>query len=201
MSFSPYARRFDNYFDSESKFRHLYPHFIQQLDRAHWSPLVIAYHAAKFLAEEAGVKILDVGSGVGKFCLAGARHNPSAFFYGVEQRKKLIEHAQAAQDILGLKNVHFIHQNFTQTDFNNYDHFYFYNSFYENLAGTDKIDEDFEYSASLYNYYNIYLFQKLENMPSGTKLVTFQSLEAEVPYSYRLLNKQFDDLLKFWVKI
>jgi len=32
---------------------------------------------------------LDIGSGVGKFCLAGAYYKPSASFFGVEQRKDL----------------------------------------------------------------------------------------------------------------
>ena len=40
------------------------------------------------------------------------------------------------------------HGNFTQLDFKNFDHFYFYNAFYENLAGTDKIDDSIDYSVN-----------------------------------------------------
>ena len=45
---------------------------IQQLDKIHWSPLSIIYSATQFLAHKEEVKILDIGSGSGKFCLAAA---------------------------------------------------------------------------------------------------------------------------------
>src|SRR5882672_6257027 len=179
MSFAPSFRYLDNYFTSEANFCRLYPLSIQQLDREHWSPLLIINRAVQFLADKPAVKILDIGSGIGKFCLAGAYYKPSAFFYGIEQRKSLVTHAETARTLLGLQNVHFINRNFTQLDFTQFDHFYFYNSFYENLIGTYKIDDTIEYSAGLYNYYNRFLFQKLAEMPAGTKLVTFQSLEGE----------------------
>ena len=57
-----------------------------------------------------------------------------------DSTERLINHAEIAKNILGFKNVKFMHGNFTQLDFRNYDHFYFYNSFYENLDGTNKID-------------------------------------------------------------
>ena len=59
--------------------------------------------------------------------------------------------------------------NFTQVDFRKFDHFYFYNAFYENIAGTDKIDNSIDYSGELYNYYNRYLFKQLEQKPAGTR--------------------------------
>ena len=201
MSFTPISRFLDNYFTSESNFCLLYPLSMQQLDQAHWSPLLIIKKAMQFLADEPGTRVLDIGSGIGKFCLTGAYYKPSAFFYGVEQRKSLVAHAETARTILGLQNVEFINRNFSQLDFTQYDHFYFYNSFYENLVGTDKIDDAIEYSRGLYNYYNRVLFQKLAEMPTGTKLVTFQSLESEIPGSYHHVNNRFDDLLKFWMKI
>ena len=107
----------------------------------------------------------------------------------------------AARQIVGLNNVSFSHGNITQIDFKNYDHFYFYNSFYENLAGTDKIDERIVYSGELYNYYNRYLYKQLEQMPAGTRLATFYSLEDEVPGDYHVVGSEMDNLLKFWVKV
>jgi len=44
-----------------------------------WTPLAIARKAAEFLAEP-GSKVLDIGSGIGKFCLTGAFFNPEATF-------------------------------------------------------------------------------------------------------------------------
>jgi len=191
----------DKWYSSDEHFNKLYPLSIQELSRRHWTPLAVARKAVHFLAIQNNVRILDIGSGVGKFCLGAAYYKPKAFYYGIEQRKYLIEHAEAAKDRLHLENVSFINGNFTQLDFKNFDHFYFYNSFYENLIGTNKIDDNIHYSSELYNYYNRYLFQQLDQKKPGTRLATFHSLEDEIPKSYHEVGSEFDNLLKFWIKI
>jgi SAM-dependent methyltransferase len=191
----------EKWIGSDERFNQLYPLSIQALAGRHWTPLIVARKAAAFLAAEKNVRILDIGSGVGKFCLAAAYSKPQAFYYGVEQRKSLIIEAEIVKKKLQLDNVSFIHGNFTQLDFKNYDHFYFFNSFYENLTGTNKIDDSIEYSHELYNYYNRYLFNQLQQKPAGTKLVTFHSLEDEVPEGYQLVAAEIGSLLKYWIKI
>ena len=189
------------WFSSDQEFNQLYPFSIQVLARRHWTPLMIAKKAAHYLGLESNAKILDIGSGVGKFCLTAAHYDPHNFYYGIEQRKSLINHAKAAKDTLGLENVCFINGNFTQIDFKNYDHFYFFNSFYENLSGTDKIDDTIAYSGELYNYYNGFLYRQLELKPAGTRLVTYHSLEDEVPNGYHIVGTEMNHLLKYWIKI
>ncbi|MES1224387.1 MAG: class I SAM-dependent methyltransferase [Bacteroidota bacterium] len=200
MTAAPSPQHSDNWFTTDEQFHHLYPVSIQLLAKRHWTPLHITQRVAQYLAPTDNAKVLDIGSGVGKFCLAAAHCMPSALFYGVEQRKDLVAHAETARIRLGLENVHFIHRNFTQLDFHQFDHFYFYNSFHENLVATDKIDDSIAYSTELYNYYNRYLYRKLEEMPSGTRLVTFHSLEEEVPPVYHLVEAQVENLLKCWIK-
>ncbi len=191
----------EKWFATDEQFNQLYPLSIQALARRHWTPLSVARKAASFLAAENNVRILDIGSGVGKFCLAAAYYKPKAFYYGVEQRKSLVSHAEKAREILHLQNVSFVDGNFTQLDFRKYDHFYFYNAFYENLAGTEKIDDSIDYSGELFNYYNRYLFKQLEKKPAGTRLATFHSLEEEIPQGYHVVGSEMDNLLKFWIKI
>ncbi|MBK8141292.1 MAG: methyltransferase domain-containing protein [Chitinophagaceae bacterium] len=191
----------EKWFASDEQFNQLYPLSIQALARRHWTPLSVARKAAGFLAAENNVRILDIGSGVGKFCLAAAYYKPKAFYYGIEQRKSLVSHAEKAREILHLQNVSFVNGNFTQLDFRKYDHFYFYNAFYENLAGTEKIDDSIDYSGELFNYYNRYLFKQLEKKPAGTRLATFHSMEEEIPQGYHVVGSEMDNLLKFWIKI
>ncbi len=186
---------------SDKDFNMIYPSSIQLLAQRHWTPLEVATKSANFLGSEDDTKILDIGSGVGKFCLVAAQVKPQSEFYGIEQRARLTYEANTAKKALNIKNAYFITGNFTQIDFRNYDHFYFYNSFYENLEGRDKIDNSIEYSLELFNYYNHYLYTQLAQRPSGTKLVTYHSLEDEVPKSYRVVCSQMDHLLKFWIKI
>jgi SAM-dependent methyltransferase len=191
----------DNWFSSDRQFNQLYPSSIQAFAQKHWTPLAVARKVANFLVTGDNVRVLDIGSGVGKFCLSAAHYKPNAFYYGVEQRKNLIAHADAARKILHIENASFIHGNFTQLDFKNFDHFYFFNSFYENLSGTDKIDDSIDYSSELYNYYCHYLYKQLEEKPEGTRVATFHSLEDEMPENYYEVGSAFDNLLKFWIKV
>lgn len=191
----------EKWFSSDDQFNQLYPLSIQVLALRHWTPFSVARKAANFLAAENNVRILDIGSGVGKFCMGAAYYKHKAFYYGVEQRKSLISYSETAREMLHIENVSFIHGNFTQLDFKNYDHFYFYNAFYENIHGTDKIDDSIDYSVELFNYYNRYLYKQLELKPVGTRIATFHSLEYEIPPSYHEVGSEFDNLLKFWINV
>lgn len=191
----------ERWFSSDEQFHFLYTPEIQALAQRHWTPLAIARKAANFLAAEPNARILDIGSGVGKFCLSAAYYKPNAYYYGVEQRKNLITFAETAKDRLRFENVFFIHGNFTQLDLRKYDHFYFYNSFFENLFGADKIDDSIAYSGELFNYYNRYLYKQLTQLPIGTRLATFHSLDYEIPPCFHVVGSELEDRLKFWIKV
>ncbi len=184
----------------DETFHKLYPLKIQKLADRYWTPLKMAKYAAGFLVPEDGAKVLDIGSGAGKFCLAASHFKPNGLFYGIEQRKELLDIAVETEYKLDLDNLTFLHGNFTQLDFTQFDHFYFYNSFYENIEGTPKIDYKIQHSLPLYNYYKYYLFINLEKMPVGTRVATYHTFEDQMPPGYYIVKPQFDKLLKFWIK-
>ena len=190
----------DRWFNTDVDFHQLYPHHIRQLSAVHWTPLPIARKVIQYLAQNKPVKILDIGSGVGKFCLAAAHYSPHAQIFGIEQRESLIESATRANDTLGLPNVSFRHGNFTQLDLKQYDHFYLYNPFFENIDRTSRIDNDILYSESLYNYYNQYLYKQLAEMPAGTRVATYCSWDDEIPPGYQLTATEFQHLVKYWIR-
>ncbi len=185
----------DNWFNSDVDFHRLYPLFIRELAGMHWTPLNITRKVVKYLAAGESVKILDIGSGVGKFCLAAAHYSPHAQIYGIEQRESLVGCANVANDILCLPNVSFRCGNFTQLDLRQYDHFYLYNPFFENIDRTARIDNTILYSESLYNYYNQYLYKQLEEMPVGTRIATYCSWDEEIPPGYHLTDEIFNTSL------
>ena len=189
----------DKYYNNDMAFNELYPLNIRKFSSRHWTPIHIAKLASDFLGNS-GSKILDIGSGSGKFCLLAGHSSPEAYFYGVEQRKYLVDHALKAKWKLGLENVSFINANITQINFMEFDHFYFYNSFYENLDDSDRIDEDIDYSTSLYTYYAKYLNKELQQKPKGTKVVTYHSFLDEIPMSYDIVSSQENGNLVFWIK-
>jgi SAM-dependent methyltransferase len=189
------------WFSSDLQFHKLYADPLLAQASMHWTPLHIAKKAAEFLAAEPGKKILDIGSGAGKFCLAAAYYQPTCFYYGIEQRKNLVDAAHAAQDILRIQNAAFIHANISAFDLEEYDHFYFFNAFYENLDDEYKIDTELTYSKQLYNAYNRHLYKQLDKKPAGTRLATFHSTQHEIPGSYHEVGGTEDEVLKFWAKI
>lgn len=190
-----------NWFKSDEIFNSLYPLPIKNVAEKHWTPIAVAEKAAAFLAISNEVKILDIGSGCGKFCLVAAHLRPQTNFYGIEQRKGLVSLSEQLADQLQLKNVFFKCNNIAKVDFSDYDHFYFYNSFYENIASAQKIDDEVIYSEKLYNYYNRYLYKQLDKKPAGTRLVTYHSFGKEVPRGFEIVHTDYNEYLKFWTKV
>lgn len=190
-----------NWFSSDLQFNKLYEDPLTAQASMHWTPLHIARKAAAFLAAEDGKRIADIGSGGGKFCLAAAYYQPGCFFHGIEQRQNLVNAARIAQQTTKLQNVDFVHANIIETDLSAYDHFYFFNSFYEHVAEDHRIDSQLSYSKELYTAYNRYLFKQLNKKPVGTRLVTFHSTQHEIPPSYFEMSVSDDELLKCWIKV
>ena len=189
-----------NIFSSDAAFDQLYSLRAQQLSSMHWTPLDIAMKAAEHLTEGTGRHILDIGSGVGKFCITAAHYFPDHFFYGVEQRKALVDEAVIAQNSTNTTNVEFIHANFTALDMNRFDHFYFYNSFSENIIHEKPIDNLLQTSPEIYEEYLSRFYELLDDKPAGTRLATYHCPDDYVPAGYKRLRLLAGGTLGFWVK-
>ena len=186
-------------FRKDTVFDELYPEHIQALSAMHWTTVDIARKAGAFLAVP-NARVLDIGSGVGKFCLVAGFWHPETAFYGIEQRKELYTFAEIAKEEIDLSNVHFMHGNLTDLDFSGYDHFYFYNSFYENIEPDSRIDHSVKISFELYHRYSRFVYEMLDGKPPETRLVTFHATESQVPPSYKQVNNSYSRALKMWIK-
>lgn len=191
----------EKWFQSDETFNSLYPSEIKAVAQKHWTPLEVAKKCADFLAISPDVKVLDIGSGSGKFCFTAAHYHPHTNFFGIEQRKNLVELCDTLKEKLHLDNAFFINENISNADLKPYDHFYFYNAFYENIQGTQKIDYDISYSERLYDYYNLVLYKHLNKKPSGTRIATYHSFGNEIPPGYEVVHTDYNDYLKFWIKL
>jgi cyclopropane fatty-acyl-phospholipid synthase-like methyltransferase len=187
-------------FSSDAAFDQLYSLRAQQLSSMHWTPIDVAAKAAAHLTAGPGKHILDIGSGVGKFCITAAHYFPEHFFYGVEQRKALIDEAIIAQKATNTSNAEFIHGNFTTLDMDRFDHFYFYNSFSENIVHHKPIDNLVQTSAKIYEEYLSRFYELLEDKPAGTRLATFHCPDDYVPPAYKRLKHLAGDTLGLWLK-
>lgn len=185
---------------SDETFDAIYPDFIAELAFTHFTPIEIAQKAVQFLVQKKGTKVLDIGSGAGKFCFIGAAITDGDFT-GVEIRKTLHLAADKIQRKHQLSNVKFIHANITAIDFSAYQAFYFYNAFMENYELNDQIDQTITLKKDLYTTYSIAVKEKLAVLPKGTRLVTFYSNYDEVPASYKKQATDEVQKITMWEKV
>jgi SAM-dependent methyltransferase len=193
-SFSP-----TSLFDTDEDFDAALPLKIRKLSSRHWTPVIVAKRAAQFLAQNDESRILDIGSGVGKFCLTAATTS-AGHFTGVEQRDALIRLSRKIAQKHHINNAYFLHANILTIDFRQFDAFYFFNSFEENRDPTDKIDDEVIYSPSRYAAYNLYLYEQFESLPIGTRIATYCSPTAIIPDQYVMVESEIKGKLKFWEK-
>lgn len=190
-----------DFFSTDETFHQLYSTEIAALASRHWTPIAIAKEAASFLAVGRQPRILDIGSGVGKFCMVGAKYHPEAFFAGIEQRPQLTKIAQQISQELQLTNTTFFTGDFSEIDFSDFQHFYFYNAFYENLIDNDSIDQTIVQTPELFNLYNRKLYKLFKKLPSGTRIASFHSSDNEMPNDYEVVGVGSNEDLKFWIKL
>ena len=74
---------------NERDFDLIFPKEARKFSRAHWTPLAAAVRAAALLVDKPGAKILDVGSGAGKVCVAGVL-TTQGHFTGIELDEELV---------------------------------------------------------------------------------------------------------------
>lgn len=184
---------------ADQEFDVIYPAEIKDLSRKHWTPVAIAKLAAEFLAERPGTRVLDIGSGAGKFCLVGAAHT-KGYFTGIEQRHDLAELSRRLAVTHRLHNTKFIHGNIRTVRFRDYDAFYFYNSFHENIDLHNKIDDRVTLDAKLYHLYSIHVVKQFASLPVGARVVTYCSPLNILPRSFRLIDSLHGGSLNFWEK-
>lgn len=188
---------------SNIRFDRIYPTMIRKLSSVHWTPVDVALKAASLLAPNEGTKILDVGSGCGKFCLIGSITHPNNHFYGIEQRSYLNEISKGSARNFKLKNVTFQDGNMASLDWSEYDAFYFFNPFYENrMLPFSRIDISVPANQYRYDFYLETVFSKLAQLKMGTRVVTYHGFGGQLPKSYQLHFKESIGTsdIELWIK-
>lgn len=143
--------------------------------------------------------MLDIGSGVGKFCLTAGQLS-NAQFTGVELRQSFVDVSNELKQKIKSSNVNFICTDIKQIDFRDYTAFYFYNPFCEMLSEKVLIDDQVSYSRDGHRSYEDYVYDQLAQMPVGTKIVTYCSPQFIMPPDYELRELYFEGTLSLWTK-
>lgn len=184
---------------TEQSFDSFLPAHLKTAARLYFTPIDVAKKAAEWLTETNASRILDIGAGVGKFCITGAK-NSNSHFYGVEHRESLANIGNRIAQHFGLTNVSILHSNILDINFSDYDAFYLFNPFYENLEFVKRLNDEIDLEENLYQVYLDYTESQLDSAKTGTRLVTYHGNNFEVPNSYKKETEAFNGELKLWIK-
>ncbi len=186
---------------ADDHFDQLYPPELQTLSLRHWTPMQIATRAAAFLAQAPGARILDIGSGAGKFCLIGAL-TTQGHFTGVEQRTSLLDVATAIAQTHRIHNAQFVRSNMLTLDWSEFNAFYFFNPFLEQLDATARIDLQFRFSEGRHEFYLEAVRKKLSAARIGTRVATYHGFGGSLPEAYKLVLRDLRGTgpLEFFIK-
>lgn len=179
------------------------PAYVRARSRQYWTPVAIASRVGAIFYALGARKILDVGSGPGKFCIVAGSACPELELLGVEQRPGLIRIGKRLVDQLGLTNVQFRQANATELPWRDYDGFYFFNPFAENVFREEaRFDDSTLLSTSRFGAELLQVEQLLAMARIGTVVVTYHGLGGPIPASYDLVADQVagSGRIRTWVQ-
>jgi SAM-dependent methyltransferase len=187
---------------SDEKFDRLLSTRPQSRSGRFWSCVEAAQTAAQFFREAGAQRILDVGSGVGKFCSI-ASLTLGRRVWGVERRSELVTESRELSRRL-TADVVIAEGTLEGVDASAFDGFYCFNPFAEYVADHDdeRYDASFPQSFALYVSDARRIERWLRAAPVGTAMVTYNGLGGRIPSSYSVRRATFvrDDAMRLWVK-
>lgn len=186
---------------SDARFDHLFPAELRVHSKIHFTPVKVARRVRDWLGPDPGVRILDVGSGCGKFCLVFGATGPGRVT-GIEQRPNLHQAAEAAAKALGLERTTFLCGRMEDLDWRAFNTFYFFNPFYERIAYRQGMDDRTPPHAALYFDHIRTVRDKLDTVKSGSRVVTYHGMGGRLPSDWVLVRSEeiHTDELQLWVK-
>ena len=186
----------------DARFDRLLPAALARLSGLHFTPVAVAASAAAWLTAGGAREVVDLGAGVGKFCLVGAA-TTAARFTGIELRPGLVQVARDLARRLGIDRAEFVQADLRTAPLRRYQGFYVYDPFSEAGAEEDErldpcvptVDRAADVAT---------LLARLEGAAPGSRLAMFCGLGGPVPPGWRLERRQQvnarGDALECWVR-
>jgi predicted RNA methylase len=189
--------------EEDEAFDQFIPYQDQQVSTDYWTPLRVATRAAQWLNYFGARSVVDVGSGVGKFCVAAALGS-TCQFTGIEHRPRLVEAARMLAQLFEVSDrVTFVESAVIDVGWPKADAYYLYNPFGENLASEKfQIDRDVELGLARYQREIAAAERYIEHAPRGTFVLTYNGFGGRVPDSYEevAVDRDLPYELRMWRK-
>lgn len=188
---------------ADTFFDRLYPDEISKISSTFWTPVKVARCASEWLTAGGATRVLDIGAGVGKFCIVGAL-TTGVEFVGVEHRPHLVAIARQAVWQLGVKGVRIIDGSFATLAWDDYQAYYFFNPFQENVAQERflRVDDSVELSPRRFHDEIDRVQDLLARAPIGARVATYHGFGGEMPAGYQAVQQpaHMGDL-RYWLKV
>lgn len=179
----------------------VFPPSARARSAVYWTPVEVAIRAAKLLAITPGATILDIGSGVGKFCIVAAAA-VDADVRGIEHRPHLLEIARSGAKKCGVTAT-FSDATIEEQDASAIDGFYLFNPFAENLCtNEERLDATVELSSKRFNADVDATEALFSRARTGARVVTYCGFGGEMPADFVLVSRERcgGGRLELWVK-
>jgi hypothetical protein len=195
--------RADAYPD-DTAFDRFLPQDLRDVSEQYWTPLRVVKRAAEWLAELRIRTVVDIGSGAGKFCVAGALLT-DARFIGLEHRRSLVESAHGLAKAFGVsRRVTFVHGAFGAVATPHAEAYYLFNPFGDYWFDSSRDDSDPDVTFSHARRENdIAAVDRLIRLsPVGTTVLTYNGFGRRMPECCDLLHLEWalPGALRLWRK-
>lgn len=189
---------------TDEDFDKVLPKYYQFCSAIHWTSFKVANVIAEWLQACPNKKFIDIGCGIGKVCFfLGLRTTLS--INGIEQRKHLVDIANKIITTNKILSINVFHGNVLDLNWDDYDVYYFYNPFHENVFDVDllQIDTRIKFSKEKFYTYTFFVFETLDKLPVGKTIITYHGFGKAPPPTWKLIKSKLigGGFLEWWEKI
>lgn len=179
------------------------PEDYRKISYRFWTSVEVSVRVARWLAEAGVERVLDVGSGIGKFCVVGALASRLTYT-GVEHRPHLVPLAEDLAARFGVSDrVSYVTGRFDTLKFRDFDAIYLFNPFGENrFPAAEHLDSSVVINPLRFDDEVAAVEYLIDGMRVGTYLVTYNSFGGCIPDSFDLVQSKIatGSLLRLWRK-
>jgi SAM-dependent methyltransferase len=174
---------------------------LRVLSPQYWSPLAVARRAAEWFDAARVRTVVDIGSGAGKFCVAGALFG-RCDFVGLEERRFLVESARSLARLFDLTDrVQFVHGSLGDVPAPAAEAYYFYNPFGDYSFEVGPIAKRRPADVEERQARDVAAAEDLLHAaPAGTWVLTLNGFGGRLPKDYTLIRTDWElpGSLRLW---
>lgn len=188
---------------TDLEFDRFLPERLRAVSPLYWSPLAVTQRSAEWFTDAGIRSVVDIGSGAGKFCVAGALFGQCRFT-GLEQRTFLTQSARALARLFNVHDrVRFVDGALGMVPTPIADAYYFFNPFGDYSFGLGRpVEMDGECSDARRTDDIAAAEQLLRRAAIGTWVLTFNEFGGRMPRGYDLIrvDVELTGALRLWKK-